>query len=270
VVPDELERVPLLHHLASPLWHEDEVLVTINTVLERFSSPPLDRATAMYRCDATAVTTFPLLDPYRTKRKVPACGPFLDVPPVPRRAGARAIFCYLSRGFQISDDISAALTSLAPQLRLVAPDLDAEPAAALASAGATLLPFLPSLADELADAQLVIHFGGTNLAGEALAAGVPQLVLSVDIEKDLTGQALCEAGVGRMLMIYRSDVGLRSSDIEDLAADGTIASRAAELGAIHRAALGENPLNWFERDCLALLGLKRPRRRSGAPTTATR
>ncbi|HTW53798.1 MAG TPA: hypothetical protein VME45_18055, partial [Stellaceae bacterium] len=68
VIPPELERFPRLHRLAPPVWGEDEVLASVNEVLGRFSSPPLDRAPAMYSCEVTAVTSFPLLDPYRTER----------------------------------------------------------------------------------------------------------------------------------------------------------------------------------------------------------
>jgi uncharacterized protein DUF6065/EryCIII-like glycosyltransferase len=260
MVPPELERFPLLHRLAPPVWDEDKVLATVNEVLARFSSPPLDRAPAMYGCAATAVTSFPLLDPYRAERKTPADGPFLDVRPIPRRPDAGGIFCYLSRGFEIPDDVPEALAAVAPRLRLIAPDLDAGRATALKSAGATILPFLPNLAEELSGARLVVHFGGAGLAGEALTAGVPQLVLSRDIEKDLTGQALAEAGAGRMLMLHRPDVRLSSADIETLAADDTIATRAAELGEVLRAVLVEDPLASFERDCLKLLGVKRRRR----------
>jgi len=70
--------------------------------------------------------------------------------------------------------------------------------------------------------------------------------------------------------LHRPDVRLSPADIETLAADDTIATRAAELGEFHRQSLGEDPLASFEQDCLKLLGMKRARRRPASSSALPR
>ena len=79
-----------------------------------------------------------------------------------------------------------------------------------------------------------MHLGGHNVASEALAAGVPQLVLSVDIEKHLTGAALEKAGVARWIEGHHPEPQIALDLISQLCSDHSLARRAELVGREHR------------------------------------
>jgi hypothetical protein len=256
--PSALDRFPLLHHYAAPVWQETGVLAAVNDALAKFSIRPLTRLGEIFQADALAITNFPVLDPYRAYRAAPARGPFFDAPPLARRPDAAMIFAYLSESGNVRDDVVAALLPLGARLRLVGPGLSSAQLAAFRKAGASIPPNLPNLRQELADARLVIHLGGAATAASALAAGVPQLLLAVDIEKELTGQALKQAGVGKLLRVYDPNVRLVTETVVALAEDGALAARAGAVGMLHRRMLSADPLAEFVGECLELLGLPAP------------
>jgi hypothetical protein len=82
--PSTLERLPLLHHYAPPVWQEAAVLAAANQALANCSIRPLTRIGEIFQADAVAITNFPVLDPYRAYRAMPARGPFFDTPPLAR------------------------------------------------------------------------------------------------------------------------------------------------------------------------------------------
>jgi UDP:flavonoid glycosyltransferase YjiC (YdhE family) len=107
----------------------------------------------------------------------------------------------------------------------------------------------------MASARLAIHFGGSGLASEALAAGVPQLVLSMQVEQDLTGAALQSAGVGRLVRAYDPASKIPAGTVDELLQDTGMAERAAEAGRQHREWLGgRDVLASFESRSRELLG----------------
>ena len=111
------------------------------------------------------------------------------------------------------------------------------------------------LRDVLASARLVVHSGGSGVAAEALAAGVPQIVLSNQIEQTLNGQALRRAGVGALIETYDPSNRVSPDLIAAFCADETLAARAAEVGRWHREYLKEKDVALeCERASLALLG----------------
>ena len=256
--PSGLDRFPLLHHYAPPVWQETAVLAAVNKALANFSIRPLTRLGEIFQADAVAITNFRVLDPYRAYRAAPARGPFFDTPPLARRPDAATIFAYLSESGNLRDDVVAALLPLGSRLRLVGPGLSSAQLAAFRKAGASIPPNLPDLGQELADARLVIHLGGAATAASALAAGVPQLVLAVDIEKELTGQALEQAGIGKLIRVYDPNVLLTTETVITLAEDAALAARAGAVGLLHRRMLSADPLAAFVGECLELLGLPAP------------
>jgi UDP:flavonoid glycosyltransferase YjiC (YdhE family) len=151
--------------------------------------------------------------------------------------------------------VAAALVPFAERLRIFGPGLSAEATAVLARHGAQVEAAPPPLVSALASIRLFIHLGGLNAACEAIAAGVPQLVLSVDIEKDLIGQAIERAGIGRLIKIHDPAAKVSPEFIARMVQDNGLAARAVELGGSHRELLRQSDaLGKFERDCLQLLG----------------
>jgi UDP:flavonoid glycosyltransferase YjiC (YdhE family) len=104
---------------------------------------------------------------------------------------------------------------------------------ALSRAGATIHREPVAPAQVLASSSLVIHLGGSGLAAEALMAGTPQLILSMQVEQWLTGQALQRAGLGRLVAAYDPATTI-APEIDAMLADAAMAQRADEAGRQHR------------------------------------
>jgi UDP:flavonoid glycosyltransferase YjiC (YdhE family) len=226
----------------------------VNAALKARQRPPLDFLPQVFSADARLVLTFPLLDPYRSQRAQPVNGPILEQAPVPAAPQARTIFCYFSRGYPLHRDIPRVLQAHAGRLDIHAPELPDAEANTLQKAGASIAAEPVPAARALPSAALVLHFGGSGLASEALAAGVPQLILSMQVEQDLNGSALQDAGLGRLVRAWDSASRLGATLLDDLLQDAGLIQRAAEAGREHRAWLAAADAGAaFERVCRELL-----------------
>ena len=157
---------------------------------------------------------------------------------------------------QMEYELTDHATGVSGRVRIHAPALTPPQLRDLAESGVRIDGKPVPLRDVLASARLVVHSGGSGVAGEALAAGIPQLVLSCQIEQTLNGQALQQAGVGRLIETYDSSAHVSSDVIAALCDDDALAARAAEAGSRHRQYLSdENPALKCERACLGLLGI---------------
>jgi UDP:flavonoid glycosyltransferase YjiC (YdhE family) len=253
--PAEMPSFPLLHHVSPPQWPEAKVLHVVNTALRAIASPPLERLPQIFEADARSVQTFALLDPYHHQRRVPVEGPLIDRAPAAREENAGTVFAYLRQHSSLQPSVAEALVPFAERLRIFGPGVSAEAIAALARRGAQVETAPPPLASALASVRLFIHLGGLNAACEAIAAGVPQLVLSVDIEKDLIGQAIEQAAIGRLIKIHDPAAKVSPEFIAGMVQDDGLAARAAEVGASHRELLRQSDaLGKFERECRELMG----------------
>jgi UDP:flavonoid glycosyltransferase YjiC (YdhE family) len=250
--PSHMQRFPALHRLSEPLWREEELVDSVNRVLQRHGTPGIERLPQVFQSDAAVVNTFPSLDPYRQVRLMPADGPFLDRLPELRRPGAEGIFVYLSPRTSPPQHVIEALRPHAPRLRIYAPPLAAEVSHSLEVAGATVFKTPQPVEAELCNNRLVVHYGVAGMASAALLAGVPQLLLSLDIEKDLTGQALESLGVGRLLRIHDPASRLTPEFVGGLLGDGILARRAERVAQEHRLAFNSDPLARFAADCVGL------------------
>lgn len=233
--PSDMPRFPPLHRLAPPAFAEEQTLAIVNAALRARQRSPLDFLPQVFGADARLVLTFPLLDPYRSRRGQPADGPVFEHAPVRATADATTIFCYFSHGYALHPDLPRALLAHADRLEIHAPELPDAEAGALQRAGASIAtePVAPMRA--LASASHVVHFGGSGLAAEALAAGIPQLILSMQVEQDLNGSALQDAGLGRLVRAWDPATRLPATLLDDLLQDTRLAGRAAQAGAEHRA-----------------------------------
>jgi UDP:flavonoid glycosyltransferase YjiC (YdhE family) len=252
--PAAMTQFPPLHSM-SPPGNENETLTVLNTVLQSRRQAQLDYLPQIFSGDANMVLTFPLLDPYAAHRTGPLHGPILDYEPIASNPKAQSIFIYLSRGYPLHQDIPGAFLAHAQRLRIHAPGLSAEQARDLIRAGAVVLHDPIEPAQALASASLVIHFGGSGIAAEALLAGIPQLVLSMQVEQWLNGSALQGAGLGRVVRAYDPTSNI-SPEVDSLLEDSAVARAAADAGRRHRDLLGRpDVLATFENACRELLGI---------------
>ena len=230
--PDDVDRFPLLHAMSDP-GDEAVTLAVLNGVLRSRGEPAVENLPQIFSGDARMVFTFPLLDPYAAHRSEPLHGPLVEHAPVAADSNSRAIFAYLSRGYPLHEEIPDAFLRHAPKLRIHAPELSDQQARTLAQAGAVVErePVVPAQA--LASSSLVIHLGGSGLAAEALMAGIPQLILSMQVEQWLTGSALQRAGLGRLVAAYDPAAKI-APQIDAMLEDTGMARRAIDAGRQYR------------------------------------
>lgn len=252
--PHRMKRFPLLHRFSPPLWSEERTLGAVNQAARAVGRAPLDHLPQLFSGDACLVQTFPLFDPYDTQRSEPLEGPMFDRPPAMKGADARSIFVYLSSGYALHPSLFPALGPFAARLRLHAPGLPAAQLEALRGAGAHVDATPAPLADILPATCLIVHNGGPGVAAEALVAGVPQLVLSAQIEQDFNGQALQDAGVARCVRVYEPGADISAGLVGAMSGDDALAAQAALQAERHRACLATtDALGACERICLHLL-----------------
>jgi len=188
------------------------------------------------------------------QRSEPLEGPMFDRPPAIKGAQARSIFVYLSSGYALHPSLLPALRPFAARLRIHAPGLSPAQVEELRLAGAHIDAGPVPLADILPTTCFIVHNGGPGVAAEALVAGVPQLVLSAQIEQDFNGQALESAGVARFVRVYEPGVDISAELIGAMSGDEALAARAVLQAERHRACLATlDALGACERICLQLL-----------------
>ncbi len=147
-----------------------------------------------------------------------------------------------------------ALIPVAKRLRIHAPSWPKAPLDRLAESGAQVESTPQPIAGVLAGSRLVVHCGGHGLAAEALAAGVPQLVLADHIEHNLYGEAIERAGVGRLVKTYLPDTRLESDAIQSLIDDDAMAARADAIGSrLREFTARRDALMNCEAACMGLL-----------------
>lgn len=252
--PHQMKRFPPLHRFSPPVWSEEQTLIAVNQAAQACGRVPLDRLPQLFSGDACLVQTFPLLDPYDTQRTEPPDGPMFDRAPATRGAGAQQIFAYLSSGYALHPSLFAALRPFASRLRIHAPGLPMAQVEELRHGGAQIDTQPAPLAEILPATRLIVHNGGPGVAAEALVAGVPQLVLSAQVEQDFNGRALKNAGVAEFLRLHEPGVEISPELIGTMSADDALAARAAEQAEWHRAYLATtDALRICERTCLHLL-----------------
>jgi UDP:flavonoid glycosyltransferase YjiC (YdhE family) len=147
-----------------------------------------------------------------------------------------------------------ALIPVAKCLRIHAPAWPKTVLSRLAATGARIDATPQPIAGILAASRLVVHLGGHGLTAEAMAAGVPQLVLADHIERNLCGEAIERFGVGRLVKSYMPGTRLESDAIQSLLDDDAMAARADAIGGRLREFMARrDALMNCEAVCMGLL-----------------
>ena len=100
--------------------------------------------------------------------------------------------------------------------------------------------------------RMVIGYGGLGLASQALAAGLPQLILATDTEKLLNGHAIEQIGIGRVLRARATDRETIIRAAAQLYVDPRIRDRALEVARQHEAILTVDPIDIITAKVMSL------------------
>jgi hypothetical protein len=245
VPPSGLKRFPALHELAPIVHDEEETCVTVNAVLAEFGIASIGALSDALAGDDQCVCTLPMLDPYGSLRRKPLMGPMLDSGIALREEGASDVFCYLwePEGSDRLEDIAACLAGLPGPTAAYLPGLAEAGKERLRKDGIEVLDRPAWLGRQLARSRLVVHGGGHGVAAAAALAGVPQVILSFDIEKVLTAAALSERGTAYRFDYLHADVDAMRTGIRAALEDPVLEMEARRVAR-------ENEL-YRERDVLS-------------------
>jgi rhamnosyltransferase subunit B len=200
-VPPPGRPLPLMRPWAEDMppksrAHEGMLLAAANEVRARLSGPAVDFFADLFQGERTFFCTLAEFDPYRNARGQPPLWPF-NIPQMPRprsfaeRRGS-PIFCYLQNGHPALLSILAALSGIDCNSEIyvegIAPHRIAERCSAQVHVHAAPADF----ARVLPEARLLLHRAGLSTAHAGLAAGVPQMVLPLQLEHIITTRALAQ------------------------------------------------------------------------------
>lgn len=174
--------------------HEAMLLAAANEISARFSGPAIDFFADLFQGEESFVCTLAEFDPYRESRASPVLWPF-NIPKMPparafsERRGP-AVFCYLQAGHPALQPVLEALGGLETRSEIYIDGIDpcrlaqrCTPRIGIHRAPADFAAVLP-------EASLILHHAGLGTAYAGLAAGVPQLVLPLNLEHLITARGL--------------------------------------------------------------------------------
>lgn len=239
------------------LLAEAALLENVNAAQRSLGRQQLDRFVAAMQGQRNLVCSWRQLDPLRRHRVEPQIGFVAENIPAPARGAKSGTFAYLHREALNSAPVLAVLPKLPRPVFLCAPSIAADAARHLEDAGISVVRRFVDLAQAIPHCRLVVHQSGVGVASMAMAAGVPQLAITLHIENVLTGHALQMAGVGAAFPLAM----VRHAEMLDaahrLATDPGVADAAMREA---EAIASEHPVPAIDSVAAAALGFVNSRR----------
>lgn len=246
--------------------HEAELLDVAGRLHHERHGRPLRHLADLFSGDRTFVCTIPAFDPYGPHRRGPVFMPFnvprvAPGPPVAERTGGVAL--YLPVNHPQIRAVFAALAAMGVPCDAHVGGADPQAAARGAPPNVTIHGQPLAMETALPAARALIHHGGLATAYAGLQAGVPQLVMPVNLEQSITAQGLQRSG-GALLLPGRGTVESATirAALERLTADPVITAAAGAAARTAAARPRQDTLELVAAACRELLGEPRRRRRA--------
>jgi UDP:flavonoid glycosyltransferase YjiC (YdhE family) len=210
-IPPAVDPMPPLRPGASRVdltTADAKTLACVNDALKAVSQPPLARISELFAGEPVLLTTFRELDHYRDRERATYIGP---VSP-PRQLPSEV---WLGSGEQ--PRVLAYVNADFPRL--------VEPLTALSASDVEVVCVIPGAATQLVQrfsrnrfkicdspididsllpqASLVVTHGGAGLTTQALAAGVPLLIVPRFVEQEMSARRVAELGAGLVVGAQR-------------------------------------------------------------------
>lgn len=174
--------------------HEFLLLAAVNRVCATFKRPRVDFFSDLFQGERTFVSTLAEFDPYGEARSDVPLWPF-NVPDIPeaneslRRRGP-AVFCYMQKDHPALDVLLDALTALDCQSAIYVGGVDPARVAQKCGTNVHVYEAPADFRSVLPRTSVLIHHGGLGTAYAGLMAGVPQIILPVNLEHSITARGL--------------------------------------------------------------------------------
>ncbi len=166
----------------------------INTALSQLGCAELESYTQAMLGTRQLAMTLALVDPSGHQRCEPLCNPVLSHDLNPTRSDGNRLFIHFQdMGHR---DLLNGIIAAGPPATVYIRNLPGTARKLLTDAGFDVLNKPADLGKLLPACCGVIHYGGLGLSSLALASGVPQVMVSTDLEKYFTATRIEAAGLG--------------------------------------------------------------------------
>ncbi len=232
--PHHLDTFPSLTGGPSA-YDEDMLLDTADADLVSIGRTPLAGLPALFATDVQMVGNFAELDPYRTVRRGSYCAPSVKLPlPDSHGGGGNEIFVYGYNRIAANHAIWAGLSQSGRRIRIHMRDASPDHLSAFKGLGFIYepkpVPF-PLIAKRSC---MTVSYGGNGFTSACLIAGLPQLMIPLDLEKQLTVSGVVALGFGKAIALQSSAAAFGAA-ASGLASDHALAERLRVAAPAFRA-----------------------------------
>lgn len=206
-----------------PAYDEAALLDTADADLASVGRPPLSALPAIFAANHVLIASFAELDPYADPANRTYAAPSVRLPVAHGEGpGGEELFVYGLNRFAVDHPLWAALALVKRPVRIHMPD-PTRGHLALFEAHAFHFEAAPVPLPLIAKRSAVtLSYGGHGFACANLLAALPQMIISFDLEKRLTGSRIAALGLGDMCEHFAVDPPALAARIEALAGDMTV------------------------------------------------
>jgi rhamnosyltransferase subunit B len=223
--PPQLERFPSLTG-TSNAYDEDALLDTVDADLVSIGRAPLTALPALFIADYQAIGCFAELDPYHPNRTGNYCAPSVKLPLADGSGGGGSeIFVYAYNRIGAENPIWPGLAATRRTVRIHMRDPSHEHFTIFKQLGCIHEPKPVPFSLIASRSCVAASFGGNGFTSACLVAGLPQLIMPLDLEKLLTARAVDARGLGKMLSFNDVTADQVTETVNALAADTALAER---------------------------------------------
>lgn len=226
--PMDRDWFPLFRNDVPPFGDQATLKPALDHVQRGRGRPVAETLTAYFRGDTTLALCYPELDPYRTVRTQKAVGPLNGAPDFVPAPENKRFHAYITPQYAMWQPAVRGLINSGFTGTLYMPDLPESVRNACAQKNITATASPPDLASAIAEADVVIHHGGSETAQTALIMGRPQILLPRYVEQTISSSLLAALGVGIYPSVRKFDYRLVKNSLSMILAPDSSFKQTAE------------------------------------------
>lgn len=213
-IPPNVDGIPILRDKPKPdpkalLADEKRILGNINQVLQRVGGPVIDRISQLYEADEQVLLTFREIDHFKVRQKQDVCywgisRPNSGIDPVWPDAEGKRIYAYL-KPFKTLPNLLQNLKDLRVPTLIYAPEVDKNIITKFASPMIRFARKPLDLNKVAASCDIAITNANHATVVTLLLAGIPQLLLPIQLEQSIVAHNIEQLGAGLSALHLRPD-----------------------------------------------------------------